>query len=179
MRILFVTLIVVILDQLTKQLIKAHFYLTESIMILGDFFRFTYIENPGMAFGLQIAGPLFFTVFSAIACVVIFYFLYRLRTEPLLPRLALALVLGGAIGNLIDRALYGKVIDFLDVGFGTTRWPIFNIADIAVTIGMIILISVVLFEKDAQQEDNSELPARTKSRDLPESEERDIWDSLE
>ncbi len=179
MRILFVTLIVVILDQLTKQLVKAHFHLTESIMIIGDFFRFTYIENPGMAFGLRIAGPLFFTVFSAIACIVIFYFLYRLRAEPLLPRLALALVLGGAIGNLIDRALYGKVIDFLDFGFGMTRWPIFNIADVAVSIGMVLLIAIVLFEKDEERVDDSRLPENVKSRDLPESEERDLWDDLE
>lgn len=175
MRVLFATLLVIILDQATKFAIKANFVLYESIKITGDFFRFTYIENPGMAFGIQIAGPWFFTLFSTVASIAILVILYRMRHERLLSRLALAFVLGGAIGNLIDRFAYGRVVDFLDFGFGTTRFPVFNIADAGVSIGMVVLIFLVLFEKDESQKDNSHILYR--SNDQQESEERDIWQS--
>jgi len=139
---------VVTLDQITKLIVKHHFFLGESIEVLGDLLRFTYIENPGMAFGIRIGGGSFFTVFASIATAVIVFYLYRIRRERLSSRLSLALILGGAIGNLIDRFAYGRVIDFIDIGVGDTRWPVFNIADSGVTIGMIILISFVLFERE-------------------------------
>ncbi len=173
MKILWASLVIVILDQLTKSMVKSRFYLHESIEVIGDFLRFTYIENPGMAFGIRIAGPWFFTLFSAIASVVILVYMYKMRHAAFLSRLALAFILGGAIGNLIDRSLYGRVVDFIDVGIGTTRWPVFNLADSAVTIGMILLISMIIFEKDEEQRDDSKLPV--KNKELPESEERDIW----
>lgn len=156
-------------------MIKSNFELYDSTPIAGELIRFTYIENPGMAFGIKIAGPLFFTIFSAIASVVIFIYLYRMRNERLLSRLSLALILGGAIGNLIDRFLYGRVVDFIDIGLGDTRWPVFNLADSAVSIGMVLLISLILFEKDEAQKDSAKLPEP--NPEMPESEERDIWKS--
>jgi signal peptidase II len=127
--------------------------------ILGDFFRLTFIENPGMAFGIDLGGKLFFSVVSLLATLGILYYLYRVRTERLGFRVALALVLGGAAGNLIDRAFYGllfgegplfcgKVVDFLDLeffdislfGYHLSRWPVFNIADASVTIGVLLLL---------------------------------------
>lgn len=178
MRILFVSFLIVILDQATKGIIKAHFFINESIKVLGDFLRLTYIENSGMAFGIRIAGPWFFTLFSAIASLVIFYYLYKMRNERLLARMSLALILGGAIGNLIDRFLYGQVVDFIDIGFGNTRWPVFNVADSAVSVGMVILISLILFERDEHQRDVSTIPVKS-SEELPDSEEHDIWKSPE
>ncbi|RMD95590.1 MAG: signal peptidase II [Calditrichaeota bacterium] len=177
LKILFVTFFIIVFDQATKLIIKSQFYLTESVKVFGDFVRLTYIENPGMAFGIKIAGPWFFTLFSIIASIIIFIYLYRMRREALLSRLSLALILGGAIGNLIDRFLYGRVVDFIDIGVGHNRWPIFNIADSAVTLGMVLLISVIIFEKDEQHKDQSELPV--KKKELPESEERDIWEMPE
>jgi len=140
--------VILILDQTSKLIVKSRFELRESVDVMGDFFRLTYIENPGMAFGIRLGSPVFFTAFASIASVVIFVYLYRIRYEKFTPRFALAIILGGAVGNLIDRFAYGQVIDFLDFGIGNTRWPIFNVADSSVTVGMILLMSVVLFEKE-------------------------------
>ncbi len=177
MKVLWITAIVVVLDQLTKFWVKIRFQLYESIDIIGDVLKFTYIENPGMAFGIRFAGPWFLTIFSAIASAVIFVLLYRMRHEGLTGRIALSLVLGGAIGNLIDRFLYGRVVDFIDVGIGTTRWPVFNLADSAVTVGMILLIAIMIFEKEHKDAESSGL--EVKNKELPESEERDIWQTPE
>ncbi len=177
MKVLWITVGVVILDQITKLWVKSRFYYGESIDVVGSVLKFTYIENPGMAFGIRFAGPWFFTIFSAIASVIIFVLLYRMRHEALTGRIALSLVLGGAIGNLIDRSLYGRVVDFIDVGIGTTRWPVFNLADSAVTVGMILLIALMIFEKEHKEDETSGL--KVKNKELPESEERDIWQTPE
>ena len=170
MRILYLSLSIIIADQVTKLMVKGisvpwlglqlnGLQLGSSRPILGDFFRLTYIENPGMAFGIDIGGKLFFSIFSLVASIAIIFYLYSVRNEKLGFRIALALILGGAIGNLIDRALYGvlfneaplffgKVVDFLDVDFfdidllgvHLTRWPVFNIADASVTSGVLLLL---------------------------------------
>jgi signal peptidase II len=169
-KVLFVTLIIVISDQATKLLIKGFSMpllglhvngipIGTSIPIIGDFARLTYIENPGMAFGIDIGGKLFFSIFSIVASIGILFYLYHMRHETFLFRFSLALILGGAIGNLIDRVFYGvlfndgglfygKVVDFIDIdffninifGYHMTRWPIFNIADSSVTVGVLMLI---------------------------------------
>ena len=130
-----------------------------SIDVIGSFFRITYIENPGMAFGLQIGGKLFLSIFTIVATLLIVYFIYKNRHERFYIRLALAFILGGAIGNLIDRTFYGaifgyapifygRVVDFfhLDIpdfklfGKAFYSWPIFNVADISVTIGFVMIL---------------------------------------
>ncbi len=170
MRVLFATLFVVLGDQATKLMIKGFSIpalglhvqgipLGSSISVIGDFARLTYIENPGMAFGIDVGGKLFFSLFSVIASVGILLYLYKMRNERLLFRFSLALILGGAVGNLIDRVFYGvlfsdgmlfygKVVDFIDVdffninifGYHLSRFPIFNVADSSVTIGVLILL---------------------------------------
>lgn len=151
MNVLWLSVVIVIFDQITKLTVKAKFALHESINVWGEIVRLTYIENPGMAFGIRFGGKYFFTVFASLATVVILVYLYRIRRERLLSRGALALIFGGAIGNLIDRYAYGQVIDFIDVGIDfDTRWPVFNVADSAVTIGMLILVFFVLFEREPQ-----------------------------
>lgn len=148
MNVLIFSALVLITDQTAKLIIKSRFEIHDTVEIIGDFFRFTYIENPGMAFGIRLGNATFFTAFATIASTAIFIYLYRIRHEKFLPRFALAVILGGAIGNLIDRFAYGQVIDFLDFGIGNARWPVFNIADASVTLGMIMLVSIVLFEKE-------------------------------
>jgi signal peptidase II len=170
LRILFVTLFVVLGDQATKLFIKGFSIpglgihvqgipLGSSIPVIGDFARLTYIENPGMAFGIDVGGKLFFSLFSVVASIGILLYLYKMRNERLLFRFSLALILGGAVGNLIDRVFYGvlfndgvlfygKVVDFIDVdffnvnvlGYHLSRFPIFNVADSSVTIGVLILL---------------------------------------
>jgi signal peptidase II len=127
--------------------------------VFGDFFRLTYIENPGMAFGIDVGGKLYFSIFSIIASIAIIYYLYRTRHERVGFRISLAMILGGAVGNLIDRVFYGilfdeaplfygKVVDFFDLdffnvtiwGYHLSRWPVFNIADASVTLGVLLLL---------------------------------------
>jgi signal peptidase II len=172
MWVLVFTLLVVVLDQMTKLAVKARFYRGESIEIFGDTLRFTYIENPGMAFGIRFGSPLFFTVFATLASAIILIYLYRMRRERFQSRFSLALILGGAIGNLIDRFAYGKVIDFIDVGVESTRWPVFNIADSAVTVGMIILVSLVLFEREKNE---TPAPPKFPIQQPAPSDEQDNW----
>lgn len=152
MRVLLVSLMVVVLDQISKLSVRYFFEYGKSHDVIGNVLRLTYIENPGMAFGIQVGGQPFFTLFAALATVVIFIYLIKAREEKAPLRFALALVLGGAVGNLIDRFLYGKVIDFIDIGVGNARWYIFNLADSAVTIGMVILAAMVLFDKSDKKE---------------------------
>lgn len=162
--------IVVILDQISKYIIKNTMYLYESIDFIGDFFKITYIENPGMAFGIQMGNKFWFTFLSIAAAVVVLIYLIRLPNEKFLFRFALALIMGGAIGNLIDRLIAGRVVDFLDVeffdisipafeflfvnfpGYDLTRWPVFNIADSAVTCGMILIAWQILSQKSPLNE---------------------------
>jgi signal peptidase II len=138
-------------DQVTKLSVRYFFEYGRSHGLVGDLLRLTYIENPGMAFGIEVGGQVFFTLFAALATVVIFIYIVKARAEKTLLRFGLALILGGAIGNLIDRFLYGKVIDFIDIGIGNSRWYIFNIADSAVTVGMVILAALVLFDKSEKK----------------------------
>jgi signal peptidase II len=166
-------IIIVLLDQISKFIVKKSMYLYESIEVFGDFFRLTYIENPGMAFGIQLESKFLFTILSVCAAIIVLIYLIRLPNERLLFRFSLSLILGGAIGNLIDRLIYGKVIDFLDVeffnisipkfqflfidfpGYQLTRWPVFNIADSAVSCGMVLITWMILFQKPPLTEEIS------------------------
>jgi len=178
-RVLLISGAILLADQVTKLLVKGvsipQLGITwpgmtpgASRPLLGDFFRLTFIENPGMAFGIDLGGKLFFSIFSLLATLGILYYLYRVRSERLGFRVALALVLGGAAGNLIDRAFYGilfgegplfygKVVDFLDLeffdislfGYHLSRWPVFNIADASVTIGVLLLLMYSRVQEDS------------------------------
>ena len=129
---------VLALDQLTKQLVSSNMYLGESIPPEG-WVRLTYGVNTGAAFGLFRDHTLTLTVLSVFAIGFLVYF-YRMHSQlhPLF-RLALGLQLGGAIGNLIDRVRLGSVVDFIDIG----PWPIFNVADSAVVVGVALLAFLV------------------------------------
>ena len=134
--------IVVLLDQLTKFLIKQNFLLNHSIPIIKNIFHLTYITNTGSAFGLFKGLNLFFMLFSIIVIIVIFYYINKIKNNEKYLQFAVGLLLGGTIGNLIDRIAYGSVIDFIDFRI----WPVFNIADSAVTISVILLI-ILLWKK--------------------------------
>ena len=147
------TPLIVIIDQLTKTYVDNGMRLYQSIELLENFFHITYIRNKGAAFGIlsgadeSVRIP-FFLVISAIAIAVIFYILYSYHEESKLFPLSLALILGGAVGNMIDRIRFGEVVDFLDVHWYDHHWPAFNIADSAISIGVALLIINMLFEKE-------------------------------
>lgn len=146
MRALVYAALVVALDQVSKYLVRYSLEIHSTVRVLGDFFRLTYVENSGIVFGIGVGGALpFFTILSAIATILIVYFFYQERSSPPGVRISLALVLGGAVGNLIDRLVFGKVVDFLDFGIGQYRFFVFNIADSAVTIGVFTFLILTTF----------------------------------
>jgi signal peptidase II len=156
-KLLWWSVFVVFFDQFTKMLIKKFMSEGDHIDVFGEILRLTYVKNPGMAFGIQIGGKLFYTIFASIACIIILVYLFRLRPENFWARFALASILGGAIGNLIDRFVYSEVVDFIDIKI--IRWPVFNFADIAVFVGMVILIAIVIFEKSKGESEEEQLEA--------------------
>ncbi len=131
------------LDQASKIAIDKTFTLYESIAIV-PFFNLTYVHNTGAAFSfLSEAGGWqrwFFAALAIIMSTIMTIWLTKLKGNETLLAVALSLILGGAIGNLIDRLAYGYVIDFLDVYYGTYHWPAFNIADSAITVGVALML---------------------------------------
>jgi signal peptidase II len=187
-RVLWLTLGIVFADQISKLLVRGLSFAPLGIAwpglpygvsrpIIGDIVRLTYIENPGMAFGIELGGKSWFAIVSIIASIAILLYLYKVRNERLGFRVALALILGGAVGNLVDRVFYGvffdqaplfygRVVDFIDVDFFNInlgfyhfhRWPVFNIADACVTIGVIL---VFIFHRTAVASSRHALPEGT------------------
>lgn len=187
MRVLFISLIVIVLDQVSKVYVKGisfplinfkieGMYPGEMIPAIGNFFRITFIENPGLAFGFDpgIDFKLAISVFSVVASIGLLFYLFKIKDQKFPLRLSIAFILGGAIGNLIDRVFYGvfygyaplfygKVVDFFDVDFFDfsllgkqyDRWPIFNIADASVTIGVLILLLFYNFHKKEETIDSA------------------------
>lgn len=146
-----------VLDQVSKRIITSWLDLGESWPSEG-FFRITYGTNSGTAFGLFPNHTTLLIVVSLVAIGFLFYF-YRAHAMPsLLLRFAIGLQLGGAFGNLIDRVLNGKVVDFIDVG----PWPIFNLADSSIVVGIFILMAVFLLTKESSEERQS-APAMPKN----------------
>jgi signal peptidase II len=141
---LWLSLLAVILDQGSKLVIDSSMRLYQSIPVM-PYFNLTYVHNTGAAFSfLSDAGGWqrwFFSCLAMLISTVIAVWLARLKHHETLMAIALSLVLGGAIGNLIDRLAYGYVIDFLDIYYGTWHWPAFNIADSAITLGVMLMLA--------------------------------------
>lgn len=150
MRVLFVSAILVLADQVSKAIVVRTMSLYESIPIIPNFFHFTYITNDGMAFGIDF--PFGYFIFSAVSLLLtffLFWYLWSVRNHSIVIRLGLAMIIAGAIGNLIDRIMLGEVIDFLDFMIRDFHWYVFNLADSYVTVGMVLLLidSIILEKK--------------------------------
>ncbi len=149
MRILFVSAILVFADQITKGMVRITMSLYESIPVITDFFHITYVTNDGMAFGLNF--PFGIYVFSGVSILFtgfLFWYLWTIQDHGLIIRTGIALILAGAIGNLIDRVFLGEVVDFLDFMVGDYHWYVFNIADSCVTVGMgFVLYDSLILER--------------------------------
>ena len=152
---------IIFLDQVTKLQIMQTMRLHESISVIPNLFSLTYIRNPGAAFGL-LAGSsnafrmVFFGLTSIFALGLLGTILLRMPEEDWMGRVSVSGILGGAIGNLIDRLRYGEVIDFLDFYVNDYHWPAFNVADSAITVGVIFLIIHFAFEKRPDQPESQE-----------------------
>ena len=127
---------IVFLDQLSKFIIKKNFVVDESVPITNKIFHLTYVTNSGSAFGLFKGFNILFIIFSIFVIFIIPNLLKKIKNEQRVLQVSVGLLLGGTIGNLVDRILYGFVVDFIDFRF----WPVFNIADTAVTVSIICLI---------------------------------------
>ena len=142
----------IILDQASKAYIMGTMRLHESIPIIPGFFSLTYIRNPGAAFGILASSSssfrlLFFALTSLFALVLLGTIFFRLRQDDWVGQLSIAGILGGAVGNLLDRVRLGEVIDFLDCYVEGYHWPAFNVADAAISVGVFFLILHFALEK--------------------------------
>lgn len=143
--VLLVASITIALDQLSKQIIFGTFIPGEVRPVIPGLFNLTLTFNPGAAFGLWSNLPpgwreLALTLSIAVALGVVIFFLRHPSYQSAIAKVSLAAILGGAVGNVIDRTIYGSVIDFLDVYLGEQHWPAFNVADSAISLGVITLI---------------------------------------
>ncbi len=142
------------LDIISKHIVQQNMLLYQSIPIIPGCFNLTYIENPGAAFGLLSDLPLFwrslfFISVSMIALCLIVVLFFKCSPDERLNRMALTLIMAGALGNLIDRIRLGVVVDFIDVYWRNSHWPAFNIADSAISVGVGVLIIDMLLNKKA------------------------------
>ena len=137
MKILFVSVLLVFADQVSKILIRINMSLYESIPVITNFFNLTYVTNDGMAFGINFPfGIYIFSTISLIFTIFLFWYLWTIKDSGIVIRTGVALIIAGAIGNLIDRIFLGSVVDFLDFMIGSYHWYVFNFADSYVTVGM-------------------------------------------
>ena len=135
----------IILDQITKGVIQSKFYLGESIPVIEGLFNFTYVRNPGAAFGFMAQASLLvrqilFLWVPVAACIWLISLIWKTRYDNAIGCLAYSLIFAGAVGNLIDRFSLGYVVDFLDFYWGKSHFPAFNVADSAITVGAFFMI---------------------------------------
>jgi lipoprotein signal peptidase len=141
---IFLVVATLLLDRWTKSLIQARFELNDTVSVIDGFFNITYVRNTGVAFGIfsSVSSPakaLLLSLFTAIAAVVVVVYSIRSPVRNRLLQVALGFILGGALGNLYDRMTYGYVIDFLEFYYRGYHWPSFNVADSAISTGVVLL----------------------------------------
>ncbi len=147
-----ILIVVALADQLTKIWAVAELIEGETYQVIGSFFQFKLIYNEGGAMGTNFGGPAFYLISAIAILILVFYFIYANRSQKFIAN-SMALIAGGAVGNIIDRVQSGRVVDFLDFDFFDfnmfgriiERWWTFNIADAAITVGIIILMVYILF----------------------------------
>ena len=149
-----IALVIIVLDQITKSAIMKTVMYGESRQAFGRILSLTHTHNTGGAFSLFTGGNSSFILVAAFAVLALVYAYHKYQQKVLSVRAALALALGGAVGNLIDRIRFGFVVDFFDFRGGTdhTLWPIFNVADSAITVGIFVLAGYFLFSKAPVEE---------------------------
>jgi signal peptidase II len=153
------------LDQWTKALVKANMALYDSIEVVGDFFKITYIQNTGIAFGIfhgaQGDGRKYLLLGLSLLALGFLVYLFVKSKKTVLDQLSVGFILGGAAGNLFDRIVHRSVVDFCDFGIGQARWFTFNLADCAIVLGlMLLVIQAMIDEKRKKSAGPQEPPTR-------------------
>lgn len=151
-------LLVLVVDFVSKRLVLMNEdILRAKVSVIGELVRFIYVRNPGSAMGLFPVGRKTLVIASILATILLVYFYKTTKPKFKLRLVAYSAILGGALGNLIDRIFYnGHVVDFIDVGIGTHRFYTFNVADIGVSIGGVLLFFCILMEKDEPEPDGGD-----------------------
>jgi signal peptidase II len=143
------------LDQLTKHLIEKHLRMYEVVPVIHGFFNLTRVRNKGAAFSLLSTAPdgfrSWFFVSVSVAAVTVIAMLIRKASDRLLVA-SFSLIAGGAVGNLVDRVRYGEVVDFIQWYVKSWYWPSFNVADSAITVGVVLLVIDMLFRKSTNSQ---------------------------
>ncbi len=156
LRYLWISLLVIVADQLTKWLADTQLEYHQAVTVL-PYFEWFLSYNPGAAFSfLSDAGGWqrwFFTILAIVISIVLLVWIKKLNDNEKLTAISLTMILGGAIGNLIDRLLYGHVIDFIQVWLGSYPWPAFNIADSAISVGAVILLATGILNSHQDESD--------------------------
>lgn len=150
MRYYLLAVVVILIDQLSKWWIVANMELRESISIIENFFYITSHRNTGAAWGILAGQMGFFYIITLIVVGVIVYYMQKFAKDSKVMGISLGLILGGAIGNFIDRLFRKEVVDFFDVYIGSYDYPIFNIADSALVVGVILII-IATFKDEKQK----------------------------
>ncbi|MDG2287872.1 MAG: signal peptidase II [Candidatus Marinimicrobia bacterium] len=145
----FLSFFIVLIDQLSKILVHAKMNLYDSFTVIPSLLDFTYIRNEGIAFGINFPGSkIFFIIFPILITFYLISLLKNKEFEDNTSQIALFLIIGGAIGNILDRIFRGYVVDFIDFHINGAHWYIFNVADASVTIGLLFLLySSILIKK--------------------------------
>ena len=159
-KLIIISLGVLLIDMLSKVHIKHFILLGIRIKIIKGFLYITYVKNTGAAFSIFRNNTIFLIILSILVIGLLFYYLNKKEKITKLENISYGLILGGAIGNLFDRILYGYVIDFIDIYIFKYDYPVFNIADMAIVIGVIILV-IDLFRGE---KDGNKSPTRVKNR---------------
>ena len=149
--------LVVVFDRLAKWIVDKNIALHESVAVVPGFVHLTHVENRGAAFGLFAESPsewkiAVLVLFSLVALVVVSALLWKNSHAMTTTGVGLALILGGALGNLWDRLVSGQVVDFLDFYIGNYHWPAFNLADSAIVVGALLLVTEILFSKSPSEQ---------------------------
>jgi len=145
LRLFLTALAILVADQVVKKLVVTVMGLGDTVSVFGSVVRITRTENTGAAFGLMRGRNVVFIIVSGAAAAAIVAFRREIAKLRMAEQLGFALILGGALGNLVDRARLGAVVDFIDIGIRGARWPAFNVADSAITIGVMLLAVHFLF----------------------------------
>ncbi len=147
MIIIIVAIMTFVLDVISKALVSNLIYPNDSISVIGNFFMLTYVKNTGAAFSILPGRQIFLIIISIIVMGIVIVYLIKNKDQSLLDKWGYGLLLGGTIGNLLDRIRLGYVIDFLDFNILSYHFPIFNIADIGIVIGLILLVISTFIKK--------------------------------
>lgn len=146
---LIVSILIVILDQVTKFFAVKYLKGNLPKSVIGEFFQLAYVENRGAAFGILQDKKIFFVIISLLVVSILVWMIIKHSGEmDIFTRISMVMLLGGTIGNFIDRIRQGYVVDFLSFNFGDYSFPVFNVADICIVIGTILLMIMIILDDD-------------------------------